>query len=156
MAQTRVPLAIVGGGNMAQAIVRGGLDSSILTLSQVAVAEPEPERRDVFRAWGVRAVKTPEELATWLRAHEPPDKLGNVLLAVKPQNLAAAGAQYARLLAGPAPRCHLDPGGNSNSSRAASARIAPRGCARDDQHACAGKESGDGGRARSRGAIRRR
>ena len=101
MAQTRVPLAIVGGGNMAQAIVRGGLDSSILTLSQVAVAEPEPERRDVFRAWGVRAVKTPEELATWLRAHEPPDKLGNVLLAVKPQNLAAAGAQYARLLAGP-------------------------------------------------------
>lgn len=98
MPQTLIPLALVGGGNMAQAIVRGGLDAGVLHPHRVAVAEPDSGKRDAFRAWGVRAVKTPEELVGWLTEAEAQPGLGQVLLATKPQSLPEVGAQFAPLL----------------------------------------------------------
>ena len=100
MAQVRVPLAIIGGGNMAQSIVRGAIDAGVLGAPAVAVAEPEPAKRDIFRAWGVRAVKTAEELLSWLRDLERRGGPGQLLVAVKPQSLQAVGKQYRPLLIG--------------------------------------------------------
>jgi pyrroline-5-carboxylate reductase len=97
---TQTPLAIVGGGVMSQAIVRGGIDSSVLDLRRVAVVEPEPGKRDIFRAWGVRAVKTAEDLMTWLGGVETTSELGQILLAVKPQALPIVGQQFRPLLVG--------------------------------------------------------
>jgi pyrroline-5-carboxylate reductase len=101
MAQTPLPLAIIGGGVMAQAIVRGGMDGGILDPRRVGVVEPEGARRDVFRSWGVRAVKTAQELTAWLMGAEPEPGAGQVLLAVKPQSLGEVSAQFRFLLTGP-------------------------------------------------------
>jgi len=98
MPQTLIPLAIVGGGNMARAIVRGGMDAGILDPRRVAVAELDAPKRDVFRSWGVRAVKRPEELVTWLVDSESKVAPGQILLAVKPQSLPDVGAQFTPLL----------------------------------------------------------
>jgi len=69
-------LAILGAGNMAEAITRAALDAGVLTASSIVAIDPEPSRREVFAAMGVDA--TPEG----------GDALGEaevVLLAVKPQ-----------------------------------------------------------------------
>src|SRR5690606_20111285 len=100
MAQLALPLAIIGGGNMAQAIVRGGIDAGVLDARRIAVAEPDGARRDLFRSWGVRAVKTPPELAAWLASEAEPGS-GQILLAVKPQSLGEVGKQYRTLIATP-------------------------------------------------------
>ncbi len=89
------PLAIVGGGNMAQALVKGATEAGVLDARRVAVAEPDGLKRDVFRSWGVRAVKTTPELVNWLIASETEPGQGQMLLAVKPQSLAEVGAQLA-------------------------------------------------------------
>lgn len=100
MPQTLIPLAMVGGGNMARAIIRGGLDAGVLDPRRVAVAEPDAPKRDIFRSWGVRAVKRPEELVAWLHEVESQEGLGQILLAVKPQSLPEVGAQFSPLLGG--------------------------------------------------------
>lgn len=101
MAHTPLPLAIIGGGVMAQAIVRGGVDGGILDPRRVGVVEPDGARRDVFRSWSVRAVKTAQELTAWLIGAEPEPGAGQVLLAVKPQSLPEVSAQFRFLLTGP-------------------------------------------------------
>jgi pyrroline-5-carboxylate reductase len=88
------PLAIIGGGTMARAIVRGGLDAGILDPRLVAICEPDEDRREFFRAWGVRAVESPGELGKWLEDREPSPRAGQILLAVKPQSLAEVGSQW--------------------------------------------------------------
>src|SRR5690349_1582957 len=98
MPQTLIPLAVVGGGTMAQAIVRGGLDAGVLDPRRVAVAEPDAPKRDAFRSWGVRAVKKTPELVAWLADAEPRPGLGQILLAVKPQSLAEVGAELSPIL----------------------------------------------------------
>jgi pyrroline-5-carboxylate reductase len=98
MAQTLIPIAIVGGGTMAQAIVRGGIDGHILDPRRIAVSEPDGARRDLFRSWGVRAVKRSEELIAWI-AGEPEPGIAQVVLAVKPQSLAEVSGQYRTALA---------------------------------------------------------
>jgi len=89
------PLALIGGGTMAQAIVRGGLDAGMLDPRFVAVFEPDEEKRELFRKWGVRAVEQPGELGKWLEDTEPAPRVGQFLLAVKPQSLAEVGGQWA-------------------------------------------------------------
>jgi pyrroline-5-carboxylate reductase len=98
MERTTTPLAIIGGGNIAQALVRGGIDAGLLTPALVAVAEPEPAKRELFRSWGARPLKGPEELPGWLTSVEHPGRLAQVLLAVKPQMFGEVSLPLARSL----------------------------------------------------------
>ena len=70
---------VVGGGNMAQAIVRGALDAGVTTPSDWAVAEPDDQRRALFEGWGVT---TGEDARAMLDASGPGCELW---WAVKPQ-----------------------------------------------------------------------
>lgn len=97
------PLAVVGGGNMAQSIIRGALDAGVLNSAAVGVAEPESTKRDVFRAWGLRAVKDVGPLLEWMRETEVSPGAGAVLLAVKPQSFPEVAGAVAPAL-GPARR----------------------------------------------------
>ena len=78
---------------MAQAIIRGGLDAGVMDPTLIGVVEPDGARRDVFRSWGVRAVKHAQDLLHWLRAAEGRPGAGQLLLAVKPQSLEEVGGQ---------------------------------------------------------------
>jgi len=70
-------LAVVGGGRMGEAIIKGLLDASALPASSVVVAEPSPDRRAALSsAYGVRCVTTGSEALVGATV---------VLLAVKPQ-----------------------------------------------------------------------
>jgi pyrroline-5-carboxylate reductase len=100
MERTQTPLAVVGGGNIAQALVRGGIDSGLLSTSLVGVVEPEGGKRELFRSWGVRALRSPDELAVWLGGVETPGAMGQVLLAVKPQMFGEVSGPLARALGG--------------------------------------------------------
>jgi pyrroline-5-carboxylate reductase len=90
-----LPLAIIGGGTMTRAIVRGGLDAGMLDARFVAICEPDLERREFFRKWGVRAVESPGDLGRWLEEIEATPRAGQILLAVKPQSLSEVGSQWA-------------------------------------------------------------
>ncbi|MCA9310424.1 MAG: pyrroline-5-carboxylate reductase [Phycisphaerales bacterium] len=83
-------IAAVGGGNMAEAIIRGAVGSGSVTTSGWVVAEPNADRRAIFADLGIDTV----EHAADLTPHLGPDT--QVLLAVKPQKLdevAASGAE---------------------------------------------------------------
>ena len=78
-------LAIIGAGNMAEAIVRGVLRAGVLTADQMVAADVSAERRRVFESdLGVRAVESNADAGRGAR---------RVLLSVKPQTMAAALAQ---------------------------------------------------------------
>lgn len=80
-------LAIIGAGNMAEAIVRGILRGGVLAADQLVAADISPERRAVFAdKVGVRAVESNVEAVAGAR---------RVLLAVKPQMMKAALEQIA-------------------------------------------------------------
>ena len=76
---------IVGGGNMASAIVAGALRAG-WSPDRFLVADPDGPKRIAFEAMGVRAAATAAELVGGLR---PADQ---VVLAVKPQMLEAVAA----------------------------------------------------------------
>ncbi len=99
----RAPIAVVGGGNMAQSIVRGAIDAGVLDPRAVTVAEPESSKRDALRLWGVRVAKDSAELGAWLTQAELAPGEGQVLLAVKPQSLDEVAGQLRHTL-GPARR----------------------------------------------------
>lgn len=90
-----VPLGVVGGGNMAQAIVRGGLEAGVLTPGRMVIAEPQPAKREFFRHLGISVVETGEQAVRWLAQHEHTPGDGQVLLAVKPQSLGEVGQSLA-------------------------------------------------------------
>lgn len=91
MERTTTPLLIVGGGNMAQAIVRGGIDAGLLGPAAICIVEPDQTKREVFKSWGVRSLRSAEELPAWLHAAERGGAgAAQVLLAIKPQMLAGA------------------------------------------------------------------
>ena len=74
-------LGIIGGGNMAEAIVRGLLNSKTIPAEKIIVTDISSARREVFSQMGVRAVQDNASVA------------GNsytVLLCVKPQQMAPA------------------------------------------------------------------
>jgi pyrroline-5-carboxylate reductase len=91
----RVDLAIIGGGNMAQAIVRGGLRAGVLERDGVMVAEIDAARREAMAHEGVGVSGSAAEALRWLRQREEGAGPGGgqVLLAVKPQSLAAVAAE---------------------------------------------------------------
>ncbi len=89
------PMAVIGGGAMAEAIVLGAGGAGVLG-GAVCVADPNADRRAVFE----RAVSTATEAMAWLDAEEHSPGEGVVLLAVKPQMLGSVGDEIARLVRG--------------------------------------------------------
>ncbi|MBC8310634.1 MAG: pyrroline-5-carboxylate reductase [Phycisphaerales bacterium] len=70
-----VTLAVIGGGNMAKAIIEGAVAGSVLESDAIAVADPDEMSRLHFEKLGCRTFQSAEELPS-----SP-----YVLLAVKPQ-----------------------------------------------------------------------
>jgi pyrroline-5-carboxylate reductase len=72
-------LAIIGAGNMAEAIARGLIAGKVYTPQQMIAADVSPERRDLFsNKLYIKAVESPAAAA----ADAP-----TILLSVKPQNM---------------------------------------------------------------------
>lgn len=83
-------LAVIGAGNMAEAIVRGVLAKQLLTAEQIIAADVSPQRRELFETeLHVRAVAE-----NALAAKDA----SQVLLSVKPQHMADALAALAPVL----------------------------------------------------------
>mgnify|MGYP003994312927 CR=1 FL=1 len=73
-----ISLSVIGGGNMAKAIIAGAIEGSILSSSEIAVADPEDSSRQFFDHLGCSTFSTASELP----------KATVTLLAVKPQIFA--------------------------------------------------------------------
>ena len=84
---TQKNLLIIGGGNMASAIVRGALQRGF-SADRFTVAEPDAARRAAFQALGVRT--NPAATREIVGALPPGDQ---ILLAIKPQSLPDLAAQ---------------------------------------------------------------
>jgi pyrroline-5-carboxylate reductase len=83
-------LAIIGAGNMAEAIARGVIRAGVIEASAIIASDPSPQRREFFqRELGVRAVERNADAAR--AAH-------CVLLCVKPQNMSAALSDLASII----------------------------------------------------------
>ncbi|MDH3585117.1 MAG: NAD(P)-binding domain-containing protein, partial [Phycisphaerae bacterium] len=74
-----IELGVIGGGNMAEAAVRGALDRKVLAAGDVLVADPEPGRRAVFEQLGVATTDDNPTVVSRSR---------RIVLAVKPQIFA--------------------------------------------------------------------
>lgn len=112
MAHTRALLALIGGGNMARAIILGAMDAKLLVPGEVVVVEPDEAKRRAFKAWGVHATSSADEALSMLAP--PPSGQGRlhdiaiaeglgamggqVLLAVKPQSLEQVASQLSPAL----------------------------------------------------------
>lgn len=83
------PLAVMGGGNMATAIVRGGIAAGILDPRHVIVCEPDPLKRASLAGLGI---------LTTDRHAEAAETGWPILLAVKPQSFAGLADQLRPLL----------------------------------------------------------
>lgn len=76
-------LAVIGGGNMGGAVVRGAIAAGVLKPGEVIVADPSPPRRALFE----RATDRASEALAAL------DPGGALLLAIKPQMLAVVAEE---------------------------------------------------------------
>jgi pyrroline-5-carboxylate reductase len=85
-------LALVGGGNMARAILMGALDSGVAEPWEVIVADPSTPQRSVLESVGIRCAEHAADLARWMNDDT------QLMLAVKPQMLASAAADTRSLL----------------------------------------------------------
>jgi len=95
-------IAVIGGGNMASAIVQGCVRAGLASAHRFLSAEPDAAKRAAF----ARGFETAAEAIEALQAEEPLRGEGVVLLAVKPQMLAAVGAELGEALsANGAERC---------------------------------------------------
>ncbi len=74
----KLRLALIGAGNMAEALIRGALTAGIVDPNQVVASDPVPERRELFAALGTRLADNNVEAA---------ESVGTIVLAVKPQML---------------------------------------------------------------------
>ncbi len=79
-------LGFIGAGNMAEAIARAAIAHDLLAGREMIAADPSPQRRAVFESLGIEARETNEEVVAGS------DQL---LLAIKPQVMAAAAADIA-------------------------------------------------------------
>src|SRR5690242_4672013 len=85
-------LAVIGAGNMAEAIVRGVIAKGLLEADEIIAADVSMQRRELFeKVLGVRAVAENAEAARGA---------ATVLLSVKPQHMADALAALAPALTG--------------------------------------------------------
>ncbi len=81
-------IGFIGGGNMAEAMVRAGLTSEVLSADRVIVADPADERRSVFEALGVTTTTNNAQVIAEAR---------QIVLAVKPQMFATVAPQLGDL-----------------------------------------------------------
>lgn len=91
-------LAIIGGGNMARAIVMGLLRAEILPPECVAVAEIDPRKRIELADLGIATFADATSVIEWLHGSDTPARDGHVLLAVKPQAFASVADGISDLL----------------------------------------------------------
>lgn len=85
------PLAFIGGGNMASAIIAGASSAGVLDKARCVVADPDPAKRSSF----TNAVATAAEAVNWLRHTETASNPGQIVLAVKPQLLETVAGELA-------------------------------------------------------------
>ena len=84
------PLLVIGGGNMAGAIVAGAVRAGVLAGGRVVVVDPNTDKHATFRSLGIGCMTTIPEGIRALVSLETPGGGGDeglVLLAVKPQML---------------------------------------------------------------------
>lgn len=159
MSSTQDPVAFIGGGNMAGAIIRGALDSGALGERWV-VAEPDAGKQGGF----ANAVGTAAEAIAWLRNAERAPGTGQVLLAVKPQMLGAVADEIrdamvdgparvvVSILAGiPSERVREALGGNARVVRVMP--NLPAGIGRGMSAIALGAGAGEGDDVRARGLL---
>ncbi len=95
MNTTADPIAFIGGGAMARAIIEGAAVSGVLGDCWI-VAEPDAGRRGGFE----RSVASASEALAWLVDAETSPGRGQLMLCVKPQMLAAVGDEIRDALGG--------------------------------------------------------
>lgn len=83
------PLLVIGGGNMGRAIVQGAIRAGTLDAALAVVLEPDASKHRAFTELGCSACEKPAEAVRVFQDFEKPGGAGMVLLAVKPQMLAA-------------------------------------------------------------------
>jgi pyrroline-5-carboxylate reductase len=88
------PLAVIGGGNMAKAILARAKDQGWLDAGFV-VADPNPDQRRAFPC----AVESAAEAIKWLIDCEPTPGAGRIMLAIKPQVLPEVARELAPTIA---------------------------------------------------------
>ncbi|MBX3389583.1 MAG: pyrroline-5-carboxylate reductase [Phycisphaeraceae bacterium] len=89
---------IIGGGNMAGAIVRGAIASGQIGPDRFVIVEPEESKRLEFGRAGIRVFATASEGARAVEEIESPASSGHFLLAVKPQVFPRVEADLRGLL----------------------------------------------------------
>jgi len=84
-------LIVIGGGNMAHAILRGGAASGVERPASFVVCDPDPQRRSAFEGFPFeeRVERTTASIAEAMRGAGTHDQ---VMLAVKPQMLGEVAA----------------------------------------------------------------
>jgi pyrroline-5-carboxylate reductase len=105
-------LVILGGGNMARAIVSGGLRAASLRPDRIALADPDSTKLPHFRSLGIHTFTSPAAAL----AHFPFSSAPQLLLAVKPQSFNALADDIAPTL-GPARRTVISIMAGVHSSR---------------------------------------
>lgn len=85
MSDRGAQLAVIGGGNMASAIVHGAIDAGIYDADAIVVADPDETKRRGFRCAAATADEALDALA--------PD--GAIMLAIKPQVLPMVAKELA-------------------------------------------------------------
>ena len=95
MGESVPALAVIGGGAMASAILRGAAEAGVLA-GRVCIAEPDGARRAAFPL----GVASASEALAWLAAHEGEPGKGQIMLAVKPQMLSLVASEIAHLVEG--------------------------------------------------------
>lgn len=80
-------MAVIGGGNMSQAIVFAGLDADAPWAARIVVAEPDAAKRAMFTCRGVHAHATVVAAMAEAMQREESGEAAAILLAVKPQVL---------------------------------------------------------------------
>lgn len=81
---------------MASAIILGGIDAGVLNPNQIAIADPNPDRRSIFQQRGITTHQTATHALEYLDAADKPTI---VLLAIKPQMLDAVATETRDALA---------------------------------------------------------
>ena len=92
MTEKTYKLGFIGGGNMAEAIARGGISAGLFKPTELYVADPSPERRELLA--GELGIAATADSADVAGASE------SVLLAVKPQKIEEALKQIKSALNG--------------------------------------------------------
>lgn len=98
MHHVTVPIAVIGGGNIARAILRGSEDACVIDPSMVVVAEPSPKRRELLGGLAAHVSESATDAIAWLKRHESAQTRGQLLLAVNPPDLERVGRELRPLL----------------------------------------------------------